>query len=311
MKHYYLYCLLPLLTACYNKIKEVPPYNPTKKVTLALDAIDTEEYEVIKPSGEQKGVLILFPGFPETPDNIKREFKIVQPALKKGIALVLMKFNQRLWLNTQEKFRLASSFNQLFVKHDLDSVNVFIGGFSSGGNVSLLLANHLAETNNLIQPKGVFVIDSPVDLLGLYEIAQRNIQRNASSISIQESTRIIQRFEQNFGSPEGSLENYEMASIYTKKTNNIHNLAHLADIKIRLYTEPDIQWWQENRQNEYEDMNAYFIKNLSGELIKKYGNQVEYIPTQNKGYRANGQRHPHSWAIVEIDNLLKWILAAN
>ena len=311
MKHYYSYCLLLLLSACYNKVKEVPIYNPDKLVTPSFEVIDTDAYELILPSDKQKGVLILFPGFPETPASIKQEFQIVQPALKAGIALVLMKFNRRLWLDTQEKFRLTSTFNQLIVTHHLDSTNIFIGGFSSGGNVSLLLANHLAETDNLIQPRGVFIIDSPVDLLALYETAQRNIQRNFSPISVQESTGTIQRFTTSFGPPEDSLENYEMASVYTKKTNNLRNLAHLTQLKIRLYTEPDIEWWQQNRQNNYEDMNACYIKSLADELTKKYGEQVEYIATKNKGYRANGQRHPHSWAIVEIADLLKWILAKN
>ena len=219
-----------------------------------------------------------------------------------------MKFNRRLWLNTQEKFRLASTFNQLIANNNLDSINIFIGGFSSGGNISLLLANHLAETDNLIQPRGAFIIDSPVDLLALYETAQRNIQRNFSLTSVQESTGIIQRFKTSFGPPEDSLENYEMAAVYTKKTNNLHNLAHLNHLKIRLYTEPDIDWWQQNRQNDYEDMNAYYIKSLAEELTKKHGKQVEYIPTKNKGYRANGQRHPHAWAIVDVPNLLEWML---
>lgn len=308
MKYFYLFCFLVLFTSCYNKIKEAPAYNPNKTLNPSFEVIDTEAYELILPVIEQKGVLILFPGFPETPARIKQEFQIVQPALKSGIALVLMKFNQRLWLDTQEKFRLTSTFNQLMMNHDLDSTNIFIGGFSSGGNISLLLANHLAETDNLIQPKGVFIIDSPVDLLGLYEISQRNIQRNFSPISVQESTRTIQRFEASFGSPEDSLKNYEMAAVYTKKSNNLENLAHLNNLKIRLYTEPDIKWWQQNRQNEYEDMNAFYIKILAEELTKKYGHQVEYIPTQNKGYRANGERHPHAWSIVDVPDLLKWIL---
>ena len=308
MKYFYLSFFLVFFTDCYNKVKEAPAYNPNKTINPSFEIIDTEAYELILPGGKQKGVLILFPGFPETPARVKQEFKIVQPALKKGIALVLMKFNQKLWLDTQEKFRLASTFNQLMVNHNLDSTNIFIGGFSSGGNMSLLLANHLAETDNLIQPKGVFIIDSPVDLLGLYEISQRNIQRNFSAVSLQESTRTVKRFETSFGSPEDSLENYEMASVYTKKTNNLQNLAHLEHLKIRLYTEPDIEWWQKNRQNDYEDMNAFYIKNLSEELIEKYGEQVEYIPTQNKGYRANGQRHPHAWSIVDVGELLTWML---
>ncbi len=308
IKQTFFLTFLITFTACYNKIKEVPTYNPNKLVTSSFEVIDTEMYELILPIGPQKGTLILFPGYSENPARIKQEFQIVQPALIKGIALVLMKFNQRLWLDTQEKFRLATTFNQLITTHNLGENNIYIGGFSSGGNISLLLANHLAETDNLIQPKGVFTIDSPVDLLGLYEISQRNIQRDFSPISMQESTKTVQRFETSFGLPADSLDNYEMASIYTKKTNNLTNVAHLDQLKIRLYTEPDIEWWQKNRQNEWEDMNAYFIKHLSNELIKKFGNQVEYIPTKNRGYRANGQRHPHSWAIAEVENLLQWMM---
>jgi len=308
MKYYY-YCLFLFLSACYNKVKEIPPYNPNKEVNLALDVTNTETYEIIKPRGEQKGVLMLFPGFLETPERVKQEFKIVQPALKKGIALVFMKFNQRLWLNPQEKFRLASIFNQLFASQELDSANVFIGGFSSGGNIGLLLANHLAETDNLIQPKGVFSIDSPVDLVGLYEISKRNIQRNFSAVSVQESTRTVQRFEASLGNPANSLVKYERASVYTKKTNNINNLTHLKNLKIRFYTEPDVQWWKQNGQNNYEDMNAYFIKSLSEILTEKLNQKVKYIATEHKGYHANGQRHPHAWSIVDIPDLLDWMLS--
>lgn len=35
---------------------------------------------------------------------------------------------------------------------------------------------------------------------------------------------------------------------------------------------------------------------------------VEYIPTENKGYRSNGERHPHSWSIVDGTDLVNWML---
>lgn len=305
MRYLLLFFALGLTGSC--NFSESTPSDTTQQTYS--NSIETENYELILPTIQQEGVLILFPGYPETPVQIKNEFKIIQPALNKGIAVVLMKFNQRLWLNTSEKFRLASTINQLFNDHNLESKRVYIGGFSSGGNISLLLSNHLAETENIIQPHGIFIIDSPVDLLGQYEISKRNIQRNFSAISVQESNRTVNRFETNLGNPEAGIENYEAYAPYTHKTSNIQNLAHLNNVKIRLYTEPDIQWWQENRQNEWEDMNAFFIKNLAETLTKKYGDNVEYIATENRGYRANGQRHPHSWAIVEVENLLQWILA--
>jgi len=302
MKYIFSIFILLTLSLCTSTEKKQTSSTPP-------NSVETENYELILPTIQQEGVLILFPGFPETPTRVKSEFKVVQPALNNGIAIVLMKFNQRLWLETSEKFRLASTINQLFNDHHLNGNRVFIGGFSSGGNISLLLANHLVETENIIQPKGVFIIDSPVDLLGLYNISKRNIQRNFSEVSVQESKRTVSRFEANLGKPEAGLENYESYAPYTHKTNNVNNLAHLKDVKIRLYTEPDIAWWKENRQNEWEDMNAFFLQNLSNELSKKFGNQVEYIATKNRGYRANGQRHPHSWAIVEVDNLLDWVMS--
>ncbi|MFS4493882.1 hypothetical protein [Maribacter sp. 2308TA10-17] len=58
----------------------------------------------------------------------------------------------------------------------------------------------------------------------------------------------------------------------------------------------------------YEQMNAFYIKKLSERLLEKEFEHVEYIPTINKGYRANGERHLHSWTIVDKDGLINQIL---
>jgi hypothetical protein len=41
---------------------------------------------------------------------------------------------------------------------------------------------------------------------------------------------------------------------------------------------------------------------------KTKNKKIELIKTENKGYRNDGNRHPHSWSIVEVDDLLRWIL---
>ena len=43
-----------------------------------------EHYELLLPKAEQTGVLILFGGFPENPDVIKREFEIVARRWKRA-----------------------------------------------------------------------------------------------------------------------------------------------------------------------------------------------------------------------------------
>lgn len=206
-----------------------------------------------------------------------------------------------------EKNQLATIVSQMFAENDLTQENVYIGGFSSGGNISLLLGNYLVESGSDIQPEGVFIVDSPVDLLRLYKNAQRNIERNFMPSSVQESRMTVSILESAFGKPEDGIKPYEEHSPYTSKTHNIDNLKYLQNAKLRLYTEPDTVWWKENRQYEYEDMNAYFIKNLADDLTEEFGNIVEYIATKNRGYRPNGNRHPHSWSIVDVDELIQWI----
>ncbi len=267
----------------------------------------TDEYELLLPKTAQTGVVLLFPGFPETPDIVKQEFKIIAPAMRAGVAVALMKFNRRLWLEDDEKEELAAVINRMFVENKLDRDNVHIGGFSSGGVVSLLLSNYLVASGSSVLPQGTFVIDSPVDLLGLYENSQRNIERNFSPVSVQESRMIVSILESAFGSPEDSIAAYEAHAVYTHQTRHTENLSHLKDVKLRFYTEPDVVWWKQNRQNKYEEMNAYFIKHLADELRKEFGNNVAYIPTENRGYRSNGDRHPHSWSIVDVDELIRWV----
>lgn len=58
-----------------------------------------------------------------------------------------------------------------------------------------------------------------------------------------------------------------------------------------MYTEPDTLWWKENRMAGYE------------KLKENHFTDIEYIPTKNKGYRTNGERHPHSWSIVDTMDL--------
>ena len=221
-----------------------------------------------------------------------------------------MNFNQHLWLSDSKKKDLEEIIADVVKQNDINTDNTFIGGFSSGGNVALLLTDHLKSTESSIQPKGLFITDSPVDLLGLYENAQKNIRKNFSEPAVQEAKWIVEMFDPEFGTGEAGLISYENKSPYFSKTNSIKNLSNLSDVKIRLYSEPDTLWWRENRQAEYEDMNAYYIEQLANDLTKLYGeNQVTFIRTKNRGYRANGDRHPHSWAIIDEQGLIDWIKA--
>ncbi len=271
------------------------------------EIIKTSEFELIKAEN-QKGLLILFPCFPCDTENTLSEFKIKDISVKNGFSVLAMNLNQHLFLNPTEKQKLAEQLEIIISQNDLTKENIFIGGFSSGGNVSLLISDYLVENKSPIQPEGLFIVDSPIDLLALYKTAKKNLEMNFAEPSIQEAMWIKDFFDKEFGNPENGIANYEKNSPFTYETQNIENLRGLKNLKIRFYTEPDLKWWKENRKNDFEDLNAFYIEKLSDRLKTEFRNtNVELIKTENRGYRENGERHPHSWSIVNEEDLMNWM----
>jgi len=280
-----------------------------KQETKSSTKIIKDAYELYKPNNSVDAVLILFGGYPEVAEDIKREFKILESAKKNNIAVILPNFNQKLWLEENEQQLLAKSLQNIIEDNQLPTNNIFIGGFSSGGVVSLLISNYIAGMKESYSaPKGVFIVDSPIDLEALYFSSEKNIDRKFSEPAIQESTWLLETLGRNFGNPTEDIKKYEDKAVFTFSTNNTSNLKNLKNTKIRLYTEPDTLWWKKNRMADYKQMNAFYIEKLSKSLKTQGFKNIECIQTVNKGYRANGERHPHSWAIVDKKDLIDWIL---
>ena len=289
-------------SACQSKTqkaKEVP-------VEVTNEKEETDAYTWLRAKN-QEAVLILFPCFPCDNENTLSEFPIQKKALANGVSLLLMNYNKKLYLSEEEKEELAKQITHVLEKHHQTDKKVFIGGFSSGGNVSLLMADYSAQQNLSWKPDGVFVVDSPIDLLGLYRTSEANIERNFSEVSVQESSWLLEYFQSSFGDPDSTLEKYEAISPFIKETHNISNVEGILEMKVRAYTEPDSTWWMENRKVPFEETNAQYLKHFIAELKSRGGKNIEYITSQNKGYRANGDRHPHSWAIVDVDDLIRWM----
>jgi len=298
----YIIILLLIGTSCKGKSEEK---NRTEKPKSEI--IKTNEFELIKAEN-QKGLLILFPCFPCDAENTLSEFNISEISVKNNFSVLAMNLNQRLYLSQKEKQELAEQLTKIVKGQNLSEKNIFIGGFSSGGNISLLISDYLVKNKSQIQPKGVFIVDSPIDLLGLYKTAEKNLKLNFSKPSVSESKWIKEMLDNEFGNPENGIVNYELNSPFTLETQNIENLKGLEKLKIRFYTEPDLKWWKEHAKNDYKDLNAYYIQKLSEQLKTKFRkNNIELIKTENRGYRENGERHPHSWSIVNEKDLVNWM----
>ncbi|WP_275314685.1 hypothetical protein [Tenacibaculum bernardetii] len=287
-------CLL-LLISCKKEVANV-----------AFKNIKTDEFELLV-SKQQKGLLILFPGGGGSAENIKKEFDIVQKANEKGVSLLLINFARKLWIEKEDSAKLTALILETIKKNNLKTDNIYIGGMSIGGNVALTLSDYLLK-NKIVAVKGTFIVDSPIDLFGLYESSVKDIQqKDFSEERLAEPKWIVSFFEERF-TKDSLLSNIQQVSPFTYKTENFNNIYSLKKAKLRLYTEPDERWWKEVRKTDYESTNAYRIRKLNDLLVANSWKKVTLIETNNKGYRANGKRNPHSWSIVHVDDLLEWIL---
>ena len=295
MKKLFIFCAVFLLVVgCNSRITE------TKIVK------DSDYALAIVPN--EKALLILFPCFPCDIEHTKQEANCLKHIDNKGVSTVLLNYNQKLYLTDQEKKDVIDRLNQIIIQNHLNKENIYIGGFSSGGNIAILIGNELIKTKNDIQPKGIFVVDSPIDLEELYKSAQKDIVENVSKDAVEEGKFLIQLFDKEFGSPKDSIQNYEYFSPYLFSKHSTNNIVNLKNTKLRFYCEPDIEWQSLNRKRNYEDLNAFKLKNAALDLNKIGAKKVEFIETKDRGYRANGEKHPHTWNLVEQKSLVNWML---
>lgn len=272
-----------------------------------IEMIKGEHFEM-KIAPQQKVILVLFPYYPCTIEHTQKEAKFLKDIEKEGITTLLLDYNQKLYLTESEKNEYAKAINAVFNENNIKIENTFIGGFSSGGNIAILLSSYLIKTKNPIQPKGIIVVDSPIDLEELYKGAKSDVKKNKETEAVAEGKFLIDLLTKEIGTPEKDIEKYKSFSPYLVSSNSTEHIKYLKNSKVRLYCEPDLEWQMKNKNRKYKDLNAYKLEKAYHSLLDMGSQQVEFIKTKDRGIRANGQKHPHSWNIVERESLIQWIL---
>jgi hypothetical protein len=268
--------------------------------------IETSEF-VLEKSDSSSRLLVLFPCFSCNAAQTQVDFPIADLAVQEGISVMFMNFSERLWLEEKMIDSLVQIIDNALLHNNLSPKHIVIGGFSSGGNIALTLANELRNSSSLI-PSAVFAVDPPIDLNALYTNSQRRLHRDVPISSKNEATHIIHLLQKQFDSDSLEATQIERISPFTAETKNMSQLRNLKSIPLRFYAEPDTAWWMSYNQSQPKELNAYSIKLLQNLLIDNSEDwNLEYIVTENKGFRSNGIRHPHSWSIVDQTELVNWI----
>lgn len=281
-----------------------------EKVVVNEDDSVGGYYLAVPPtSGQIKSVLVLLPGFGQNAENIFKESDIPSLAADQDILTIALAGGQKLYADSIVLTRLNKVLRNVLKRYAVAPDKFVIGGFSAGGTIALRYTELCKEfpTQFPIQPQGVFMIDSPVDIIDFWYYCQREIAKNASAVSVNEAKYISNLMLEEIGTLEDHLSQYEGLTPFNYRLQEPGNERFLKDVAVRSYHEIDINWILKERRRSAYEANFLNASELINRLLLLNNARAEFIQSKKKGYRKDGTRHPHSWSIVDEEELIDWV----
>jgi hypothetical protein len=265
-------------------------------------------YHAIIPDKTIKGVVVLMPSTWETTEHVLSSMSaFCSMAHNNQLAIIVPSINQRLTL-TNHSIQLMNTMFAHSIKHyKLPKDKFVIGGFSMGGIFSMRYTELSIEQPEAtsIHPLAVFNCDGPCDLANIYNNFKRKQFKNPGQGEPFYGMRELEYY--CGGSPDTAAANYQYYSPFTFADPKGGNAQYLLNIPIRIYGDVDPLWWMENRHVDMYDLNA-LDQTAMIQFLKDNGNtKAEFINAYGKGYRLEGNRHPHSWSIIDSVDCIDWI----
>lgn len=272
-------------------------------------------YTTIYPSElPWTGFLFLIPGIGQTAEHVLIQTDLPKLASLKGILTIIPTFKTGV-LSFGVDSLSQQSFKDILAdvtsKHNLRDQRLFVGGFSIGGSCAIKFAELASIENYPIKPVAVFAIDPPLDFERFYYSRKRDIRLSIQTKPNEEAVYMIDKIEKEMrGNPETSRNNFYKISPYSFSDINQTAIKTLLKTPLRIYTEPDVNWWIKERGGDFSGMNALDASAMINELNKLGNKNAHLITTENKGFRKpDNRRHPHSWSIVDSAELIEWMLS--
>jgi len=281
-----------------------------QKVEFELNGRKYEYYTFNSPA-ESNRLLVLFNWGNGNAETIPSLTNIPETAEKNSIAVIGISFTES-FLPMKEFENIDKCIEHAMKTYAIPNGQLYVGGFSAGGEVAARYTEILVEKKleNKV-PKGIFIGDSPLDYIEFWKYCDREINRKcnlpASEVGIREAKYVKNYYQENFGDPLKDRNNFIAHSPVTISEPDMGNGKYLINVPIRIYHELDPMWNIKEKCRTAIDGHLMVSTELINYLYHNGNKDAEIIITQNKGYRPNGMRHPHSWSIIDADELIKWI----
>ncbi len=312
----FLICLL--FTQCTSSILSQQVINKTYTAKgnihltedIAIPKINPGYTLWLPTTGKSQGMIV----FTHPRRDTIHSDALIDYALDKQLAVLYATTENRLefFFEKEKMLEIERYLQEVISAYNIPKDNLLFCGMSLEGTRALKLAI-FAQTKNSkhqIIPKAMAICDAPLDMIRFHKEMVKAKKLNFHPTTANEGTWVSGYLEKKLGGPPTEMwEAYVQYSPYTYfDRKGTQHLPALKDIAIRAYTEPDVQWWMTTRRKDYYSMNAIDLAALINELHILGNEKAELILTQNKGYQPDGTRHPHSWSIVDEQELVDWFV---
>lgn len=276
----------------------------------AQDAPAWRHAYLVRP-GKASGLVVLLPGLGSTASEFVDSGMLARRLSHARVALVaLWPATATLYFDEASVAALDAAVSGVAREVGVRPSHIVVGGSSVGGTGAVQLAERCAAHACVLGGglAGVFTVDAPLDFERIWRGEELTLRRAAPSANLAESRLLLDAIGRVLGgSPAMRPDRYRALSPLAAFAADGGRAALLRATPIRAYTEPDVQWWIRERGLDYYAMNAVDAAALINQLRLLGNRQAELITTSGRGVRPDGSRHPHSWSIVEPDDLATWL----
>jgi pimeloyl-ACP methyl ester carboxylesterase len=300
-----LFCFTLLLLA-----RQAVCAQTLKRIELDSNYFFSGHYHVVEPkSANISGVLLLLAGFGQRAEDTPPETKLHHVAFTNKILTVFFAAGNKLYADSITEKKLSAVLKDVVTRYKVKTDKFVLGGFSAGGTIALRYVELCNEFPDKfpIQPKGVFMVDSPIDFFTIWNELEELANSSSSEISIEEAVRAMKHIKDDHGDPKENFSYYANLNPFSMNKKHGENELFLKSTAVRVYHDVDISWWLKNRNQSVIQSNYLVTSELINRLLLMGNSKAEFMQSYQTGYRSNGERHPHSWSIIEEVEFMQWM----
>ena len=281
-----------------------------KKIILNDKDSTSGYYLAFEPGSDSiEEVLVLLAGFSERAESIFPQSKLPNVTYANKILTIAFAEGNKITADSIVQSKISAVLEDVIKKYKVKPDGFVLGGYSAGGIVAMRYVELCNEYPDRfpIKPRGIFTVDSPVDLFTVMDDLENNLKNNYSVPAHNEAEYVLKYVKTDYGAPKDNIALYSKLTPFSMDKKYGENEEYLKNTAVRVYHDVDIQWRLINSTQSVKDDNYFITSELIKRLLLMGNKRAEFMQSYQTGYRSNGQRHPHLWSIVNEVECIQWI----